>query len=280
MPGSTSAGNSPCLITRCCNTRNLAGKPCSGRCIPAVTPPQARPGSGFDQAAQGRSQVRNGWSRHGGRCRRWNRRRCWPAGLGSDQGQIGHRGRQVQLEFRLGAPEVAGLADSQLDQPRQPVLHHHPRCRHSPKASLCCRARACCNKASCGCSCTVRPVPGAAATHWVRSGHTPADRSIELEGLQLVRPACCCGASTQGPDSPSNVPRRTGAGARLQVDMEVLLGKVGPVGTPRHPGNQDASRVGEGLPGTAVAVGGIPHGLLHRHTGVVLRQAQHLLHQF
>ena len=29
-------------------------------------------------------------------------------------------------EFRLGAPEVAGLADSQLDQPRQPVLHHHP----------------------------------------------------------------------------------------------------------------------------------------------------------
>ena len=62
--------------------------------------------------------------------------------------------------------------------------------------------------------------------------------------------------------------------------MEVLLGKVGPVGTPRHPGNQDASRVGEGLPGTAVAVGGIPHGLLHRHTGVVLRQAQHLLHQF
>ena len=24
------------------------------------------------------------------------------------------------------AAEVAGLADSQLDQPRQPVLHHHP----------------------------------------------------------------------------------------------------------------------------------------------------------
>ena len=38
------------------------------------------------------------------------------------------------------------------------------------------QTRACCNKASCGCSCTVRPVPGAAATHWVRSGHTPRRR--------------------------------------------------------------------------------------------------------
>ena len=35
----------------------------------------------------------------------------WQAGLGCHQGQVGHRGRQVQLEFRLGAPEVAGLAD-------------------------------------------------------------------------------------------------------------------------------------------------------------------------
>ena len=43
-------------------------------------PTQARPGSRFDRAARGRSQVRNGWSRHGGRCRRWNRRRCWPGG--------------------------------------------------------------------------------------------------------------------------------------------------------------------------------------------------------
>ena len=33
---------------------------------------------------------------------------------------------RVQLEFRLVAPEVASLADPQLDQPCQPVLHHHP----------------------------------------------------------------------------------------------------------------------------------------------------------
>ncbi len=51
---------------------------------------------------------------------------CRQAGLGGHQGQVGHRGRQVQLEFGLGAPEAAGLADSQLDQPRQPALHHHP----------------------------------------------------------------------------------------------------------------------------------------------------------
>ena len=47
-------------------------------------------------------------------------------GLGGHQGQVGHRGRQVQLEPGFDAAEVAGLADSQLDQPRQPVRHHHP----------------------------------------------------------------------------------------------------------------------------------------------------------
>ncbi len=51
---------------------------------------------------------------------------CRQAGLGGHQGQVGHRGRQVQLEFGLGAPEAAGLADSQLDQLSQPALHHHP----------------------------------------------------------------------------------------------------------------------------------------------------------
>ena len=38
------------------------------------------------------------------------------------QGEIGHRGRQIQLEFRLDLTEVAGLADSQLDQPSQSNL--------------------------------------------------------------------------------------------------------------------------------------------------------------
>ena len=58
---------------------------------------------------------------------------CWAAtGLARlsefprHQGQVGHRGRQVQLEFRLGASKIAGLADAQMDQSGQPVFHHHP----------------------------------------------------------------------------------------------------------------------------------------------------------
>ena len=58
--------------------------------------------------------------------------------------------------------------------------------------------------------------------------------------------------------------------------MEVLFRKVRPVGTPRHPGNQGAARVGEGLPGIAVAISSIAHGLCHRHTGVGFAR----LHQF
>ena len=46
--------------------------------------------------------------------------------LEAHQGQVGYRGRQIQLEFRLGPPEVAGLPDAQLHQPGQPVFHHHP----------------------------------------------------------------------------------------------------------------------------------------------------------
>ena len=41
------------------------------------------------------------------------------------QGQVGHRGSQVQLEPRLDPAEIAGLADAQLDQSGQPMLHHH-----------------------------------------------------------------------------------------------------------------------------------------------------------
>ena len=46
-------------------------------------------------------------------------------GFGGHQGQVGHGGCQVQLEPGFGTAEVGGLADSQLDQPRQPVLHHY-----------------------------------------------------------------------------------------------------------------------------------------------------------
>ena len=69
--------------------------------------------------------------------------------------------------------------------------------------------------------------------------------------------------------------RRTGATARRQVDDKVILGEALPVGAAWHPGYQLAARIGEGLAGPAVAIGGVAHGLLHRHTGVGLA----LLHQ-
>ena len=58
--------------------------------------------------------------------------------------------------------------------------------------------------------------------------------------------------------------------------MEVLFRKVFPVGAARYPGCQRTARVGEVLPGIAVSVGGIAHGLLQRHSGVGLAR----LHQF
>ena len=47
------------------------------------------------------------------------------AGFGGHQGQISDRDRQVQLEQCLGTSEAAVLADSELDQPRQPMLNDH-----------------------------------------------------------------------------------------------------------------------------------------------------------
>ena len=75
---------------------------------------------------------------------------------------------------------------------------------------------------------------------------------------------------------PGNLTRRTGAGSLIQVNSEVLFREVLAVGTPRHPGNQGAPRVGEGLPGIPVAISGVAQRLLHRHAGIGLA----LLHQF
>ncbi len=47
-------------------------------------------------------------------------------GLVRQQGQVGHRGRQVRLALGLDPAKVARLPDAQLDQPGQTVLYHHP----------------------------------------------------------------------------------------------------------------------------------------------------------
>ena len=64
------------------------------------------------------------------------------------QGQVGHCSRQVQLESRLGASEVAGLANAQLDQSGQSVLDHHASRSIFVIPGALLHARACCRRAS------------------------------------------------------------------------------------------------------------------------------------
>ena len=104
----------------------------------------------------------------------------------------------------------------------------------------------------------------------------PAFGPVELEGLQAVYPPRGIRPLSRRHDGVGDLSRRTGATARGQVDDKVILGKVLPVGPAWHPGYQLAARIGEGLPGSSVPIGGVAHGLLHRHAGAGLA----LFHQF
>ena len=55
-----------------------------------------------------------------------------------------------------------------------------------------------------------------------------------------------------------------------------MLGKVAPVGPARHFGHQPPSRIGEGLAGPTVPIGGVAHGLINWRPSAGLA----LLHQF
>ena len=52
---------------------------------------------------------------------------------GRQQRQIGHRGRQQELEQRLGATDVAGLPRTELDETGQAVLGDLPAAAHPGK---------------------------------------------------------------------------------------------------------------------------------------------------
>ena len=110
---------------------------------------------------------------------------------------------------------------------------------------------------------TRRPFLPLAAMHWDRSGHVrhsaPSNwKACPGRGIRLSRRH----------DGVGDLSRRTGATARGQVDDKVILGML-PVGPAWHPGYQLAARIGEGLPGSSVPIGGVAHGLL-RYTGVGL----------
>ena len=192
------------------------------------------------------------------------------------QGQVGHRGRQIQLEFRLGPPEVTGLPDAQLYQPRQPVFHHHPPPPVIAKGLTLLQLPGLLQQGLLGMDQHPPSFPAFSRDALGPQWTCPAYRPVELVGPQAVGPPRAIRPLARRHGGVGYLSRRTGATARRQVDNKVILGEVLPVGPARHPGHQRPSRLGEGLAGAAVAVGGIAHGLLNRHTGVDLA----LLHQF
>ena len=104
----------------------------------------------------------------------------------------------------------------------------------------------------------------------------PTYRPVELESLQSVDTTGAIRPLSRRHDGAGNLPRRTGATARGQVKVKVIFGEVFPVGPARHFGHQPASRVGEGLAGPAVPIGGVAHGFLHHRAGTRFAG----LHQF
>ena len=64
--------------------------------------------------------------------------------------------------------------------------------------------------------------------------------------------------------------RRTGAGTRRQVDLEILFGEMRAGGGFAHFGNQGAPGIGKLLAGVAIPIGRIGDGGGHRQTGVLL----------
>ena len=112
--------------------------------------------------------------------------------------------------------------------------------------------------------------------HWEPQWTYPTYRPVELESLQSVDTTGAIRPLSRRHDGVGNLPRRTGATARGQVKVKVIFGKVFPVGPARHFGHQPASRVGEGLAGPAVPIGGVAHGFLHHRAGTRFAG----LHQF
>jgi hypothetical protein len=86
-----------------------------GEIVPDGNEPEAH--NAPPQAQQGRQNGQQGAHRHGigSRCRTGGRRQ---------QRQVGHCRCEAHLEQGLGAPEVARLANAELRQPSDTVLHH------------------------------------------------------------------------------------------------------------------------------------------------------------
>ena len=199
-----------------------------------------------------------------------------PPDFARHQGEISHRGRQIQPEFRLDPTEVAGLPDAQLDQPGQSVLHYHPSRSILVVVGALLQGSGLLQHAFLGMDQHPSTLPALGRDALGAQRTYPTYRPVELESLQSVDTTGAIRPLSRRHDGAGNLPRRTGATARGQVKVKVIFGEVFPVGPARHFGHQPASRVGEGLAGPAVPIGGVAHGFLHHRAGTRFA----LLHQF
>ncbi len=175
-----------------------------------------------------------------------------PPDVAQRQGQVGHRGRQVQLKSRFDPTEVAGLPDAQLDQPRQPML-----CYYSARSILVVGSALLQRSGLLQQGFLRMDLHPASFTALGRNAFgpqraRPTGLPIKLDSLQSIDTTRAIRPLSGRHDGAGNLSGRKGATARGQVKVKVMLGKVFPVGSARRFGHQPASRIDEGLAGPAV----------------------------
>ncbi len=187
---------------------------------------------------------------------------------------MGDGGGEIELGGGLVTPQVPGLAQTQLHQPGQAVLHG------LAEVAIGCERR------------TVLEGAGGLQQGFLRvqtdlapaargRGHTAGaqrtgctERRVKVE-IAARRPHCR-GIEAPPAHGGGHLPRRTGAGTRRQVDLEIFLGEVGAGGSFGYFGDQGAPGIGKLLAGVAIPIRGIGDGCGHRQPGVLLT----LGHQF
>ena len=192
------------------------------------------------------------------------------SGGGQDPGQVGDGSGEIELGGGLVTPEVPGLAQTQLHQPGQAVLHG------LAEVAIGCESRTVLERAGglqpgfLRVQTDLPPAPRSrghtAGTE--RTGRT--QRRVKVEKAP-GRPLCGgCGIEASPAQGARYLTRRTGAGTRRQVDLEILLGEVGPSRPFGHFGDQGAPGVGKLLTGVAIPIRRIGDGGGHRQPGVLL----------
>ncbi len=198
------------------------------------------------------------------------------SGGGQDPGQVGDRSGEIELGSGLVTPEVPGLAQTQLHQPGQTMLHG------LAEVAIRCESRTVLERAGglqqgfLRVQANLPPAPRSrghtAGTE--RTGRT--QRRVKVEKAP-GRPLCSgCGIEAPPAQGARYLTRRTGAGTRRQVDLEILLGEVGPSRPFGHFGDQGAPGVGKLLTGIAIPIRRIGDGGGHRQPGVLLTLSHQL----